>query len=253
MDKQQLRQAWGGPLLGRIAHHIVPDSMLGNELAGYAPYRTPGERGSLAKAKAAMRGSKYDTADDGTCSAAACHDVVLLDDTRTPAFLKLLPIVEAGAKKIGITFHVLSVGGAFATLGTPAKNIPFAVFPAWIKDYPDPLTFLRPLFDGRSIVANGNVDFTLVGLKPSQAKKLGITGSTSNIPSVDSTLDRCAALAGAPRRGCWENLDRTLMTKIVPWVPYLQAKVAHITGPRVTQWGFDQFAGTTAYAHVAVS
>ena len=43
------------------------------------------------------------------------------------------------------------------------------------------------------------------------------------------------------------------MTEIVPWVPYLQANVAHITGPHVTQWQFDQFTAATAYAHVAVS
>jgi hypothetical protein len=36
-------------------------------------------------------------------------------------------------------------------------------------------------------------------------------------------------------------------------VPYLQAKVAHITGPHVTQWQFDQLAATTAYAHVAAA
>ena len=114
-------------------------------------------------------------------------------------------------------------------------------------------TFLGPLFEGRSIVPNGNVDFTLVGLKPSQAGKLGITGSTANLPSVDSDLDRCAALAGTPRRRCYEQLDKRLTATIVPWVPYLQANVAHITGPRVTQWEFDQFTGTTAYAHVAVS
>ena len=27
---------------------------------------------------------------------------------------------------------------------------------------------------------------------------------------------------------------------------------AHITGPTVTKWGYDQFSGGTAYAHVAV-
>ena len=36
-------------------------------------------------------------------------------------------------------------------------------------------------------------------------------------------------------------------------MPYLLANVAHITGPHVTRWQFDQFAATTAYAHVAVA
>jgi peptide/nickel transport system substrate-binding protein len=253
MDKAELRRAWGGPLLGSIAHHVVPDTMFEDELAEYDPYRTPGDHGSLAKAKQAMRGSRYDTAHDGTCSAPACHDVLLLDSTRTTAFLKLLPLVEAGAKKLGITFHVVTDAAAYSTLGTTSKNIPIAVFTAWTKDYPDAVTFLSPLFDSDSIIPSGNANTSLVGLRPAQAKKLGVTGSTANIPSVYPDLARCGALAGQRRRACYERLDKKLMTGIVPWVPYLQANVAHITGPRVTQWQFDQFTVCTAYAHVAVA
>ena len=61
MDKHALVQAWGGPLIGEVANHIIPDTLLNNLLAEYAPYKTPGDRGSVAKAKAAMKGSKYDT------------------------------------------------------------------------------------------------------------------------------------------------------------------------------------------------
>ena len=43
------------------------------------------------------------------------------------------------------------------------------------------------------------------------------------------------------------------MTKVVPWVPYLWVYNPHITSSHVTQWDYDQFSGTTAYAHVAVS
>ena len=253
LDKASLRQAWGGPLLGRIAHHIVPDSIFHDELAAYDPYRTAGDRGSVAKARRAMRGSKYDLAHDGMCSAAACHHVFLLTSTRTPAYLQILPIVEADAKKIGITFEPRAMEDAPAVLGTTAKNIPIATFTAWAKDYPDAVTFLSPLFDGRTIIPVGNTNVSLVGLDPSQAGKLGLRGSTTNVPSVNADLDRCAARSGQSRRTCYERLDKVLMTKAVPWVPYLQANVAHITGPHVTQWRFDQFSAATAYAHVAVS
>src|SRR5205085_10507744 len=56
MDKHALVQAWGGPTIGKVANHIVPDTLFNNQLAEYAPYKTPGDRGSLAKAKAAMKG-----------------------------------------------------------------------------------------------------------------------------------------------------------------------------------------------------
>jgi peptide/nickel transport system substrate-binding protein len=251
MDKAAMVQAWGGPVMGKVAHHIAPDTLFGNQLAEYAPYKTPGDHGGLAKAKAAMKGSKYDTKHDGTCSAPVCKNVLMLTDTHLVDD-KLTPVVRAAAAKIGITFTVRRVSGAYPVLQTTSKNIAIGQFPGWAKDYADPLTFFNPLFDGRTIIPTGNVNYSLVGLTPSRAKGLGLTGNLTGIPSVDAQIDRCTATTGQARLTCYENLDRTLMTKVVPWVPYLSQFQAHITGPTVTKWEYDQFSGGTAYAHVAV-
>ena len=168
-------------------------------------------------------------------------------------FSRMLPTIMQDAKELGITFHVSTINGAFPTLQTTNKNIAIAIFPGWAKDYADALTFFNPLFDGRTIIPQGNVNYSLVGMKPSQAKALGVKGTITGLPSVDSDLDRCAALAGQARLTCYEVLDKKLMTQVVPWVPYLWVNNPHIVGPRVTQWQYDQFSGTTAYAHVAVS
>src|SRR5439155_15669375 len=217
----------------------------------FDPYAAPGDHGSLAKAKAAMRGSKYDLKRDGTCSAPQCKGVLLLSDTRgvDPA---ITAVVESSAKKIGITFTVRTVSGAFPVLQTPSRNIAIAEFSAWFKDYPDPLTFFEPLFDGRGIIPSGNVNYSLVGVTPAIAKRVGVKADVSGIPSVDSMLDQCAPLVGQPRLTCYERLDEYLMTKVVPWVPVQWQNDHHITSARVTQWAFDQSTGSTGYAHVAV-
>jgi peptide/nickel transport system substrate-binding protein len=252
IDKTALRQVAGGPLAGKVAGHIIPDGVFGNQLADYDPYRTPGEHGSLARAKAAMIGSKYDTAGNGMCSAAACHNVLLLNDAAS-VNARSLPVVVQDAAEIGITFHVSTIAGAFPTLQTTSKNIAIAIFPGWGKDYADPLTFFNPLFHGRSIIPRGNTNYSLVGMKPSQAKALGVTGTITGIPSIDAGIDRCGRLSGPARLACYEGLDKTLMTTVLPWVPFLFGNAAHLTGPHVTQWEFDQFSGATALAHVAVS
>ena len=82
VNKVALIQAWGGPVLGTVANHIAPDTIFNNQLADYAPYSTPGNTGSLAKAKAAMMGSKYDTGHNGMCDAAACKNVLMISGTR---------------------------------------------------------------------------------------------------------------------------------------------------------------------------
>ena len=252
MDKTSLVQAWGGPTIGDVANHIVPDPILQNRLADYAPYGTAGDKGDLAKAKAAMKGSKYDTAGNGTCNASACHDVVLVADQRE-VDTKMLPVIIADAKKIGITFKVRSVKGAYPTIQTPSNNVPIAERPAWGKDYADALTFFTPLFDGRTIIANGNTNYSLVGITPAQCTALKVKGNCVGVPSINKELDTCSALLKNARLTCYVNLDKTLMTKVVPWIPYMWSKATHITSSKVTQWQFDQFGGSIGYAHVAVS
>jgi peptide/nickel transport system substrate-binding protein len=251
MDKHALVQAWGGPTIGQVANHIVPDSMFSNQLAEYKPYKTAGDRGSVAKAKAAMKGSKYDTSGNGTCSASACKNVYLLADARA-VDVKMLPVIQADAKKIGITFKVHTIKGAYPTLQTPSKNVPIGERPGWGKDYADALTFFTPLFDGRNIIPNGNTNYSLVGITPAQCKTLKVGGNCTGVPSVNSQLDKCSVLIGQPRLTCYENLDKTLMTSVLPWVPYMWSLATHITAPNVTAWNFDQFSGSIAYSHVAV-
>ena len=67
----------------------------------------------------------------------------------------MLPVIQADATKIGITFTVRTINGAYPTIQTPSKNVPIAERPGWGKDYADALTFFTPLFDGRTIIPNG--------------------------------------------------------------------------------------------------
>jgi peptide/nickel transport system substrate-binding protein len=251
MDKKALVQAWGGPTIGDVANHIVPDSIFNNQLAEYKPYGTVGNQGSVAKAKAALKGSKYDSKGNGTCSASACKNVLLVADTRLTD-TKLLPVIQADAAKIGITFKVRTVKGAYPTLQTPKNNVAISERPGWGKDYADASTFFIPLFASYDIIPSGNPNYALVGLTPAIAKKVGAKGSITDVPSVDAEIAKCQALAGQPRLTCWENLDKKVMTKIVPWVPYLWATVTRITSKNVTKYEYDQFATTPSYSHIAV-
>jgi ABC-type transport system substrate-binding protein len=252
LDKQAAVQAWGGPTIGAVANHIVPDSMFNNQLADYKPYATPGNHGSLAKAEAAMKGSKYDTAGNGMCSAPQCKNVLLVADTRETD-TKLLPVLQADAAKIGITFKVRTVKGAYPTLQTPANNVAISERPGWGKDYASASTFFIPLMASYDIIKNGNPNYSLVGITPAIAKKVGATGDVTNVPSIDGDINHCQAIAAAqPNLSCWENLDKKLMTQIVPWIPYLWSSVTRITSTDVTQYAYDQFGTTPAYAHMAV-
>jgi hypothetical protein len=51
---------------------------------------------------------------------------------------------------------------------------------------------------------------------------------------------------------CYQNLDKTLMLKIVPWVPWMWSTVTRITSTNVTHYQFDQFSTTPAYSMISV-
>jgi peptide/nickel transport system substrate-binding protein len=255
IDKNALRKAWGGPAAGAIATHVVPDAILGNKIKGYDPYATPGEKGDVAKAKAEVKQSKYDTNHDGICDASACKKVLMIADARTTD-RGMVPVINADAAKIGITFTNRTVAGAYNVINTTNRNIPISERPGWGKDYADALTFFQALFTSGAIIPSGNTNYSLVGVTPqlNEQKKLGIEGNFDNVPSVDSQFDACSIKpVGDARLSCWADLDKRLMTDVVPWVPYLWNYVPYVLSSDVTQWGFDQSANVTAYAHVGVT
>jgi hypothetical protein len=259
LDKTAMRQSNGGPITGPIATHIVPNPDLGNQLVGYDPYRTAGGHGSVARAKAAMKGSRYDTTGDGMCSAAACKNVLLLTDA-TSSGRALAAVIQHDAAEIGITLTVRPIPGLLSILGTVRKGIPIADG-VGLEAGPDPVAMFAPGFEGQAIIPVGNIDWSLVGITPTQCRAMHVVGDCSpydattglGVPSVNRMIDRCTDLAGGPRRSCFERLDEYLMTEVVPVIPYLTPAIPHIIGPDVSRWVFDQAGGTTAFAHVAVT
>jgi len=258
IDKAALRQIWGGPTVGDIANHIVPDSLFGGQLADYKPYRTPGDHGSATQAKKAMIGSKYADS-SGMCTAKECKNILLVSDARAvdPG---MVSTIQQDGKKIGLSFTVRTINGAYPTVQTVAKNVPISERPGWGKDYADALTFFSPLFDGRTIIPTGNTNYSLLGITQSQCTKLKVVGDCApfnaktgvGVVSVNTQLDKCAVLIDPARTSCYEKLDKYLMTVAVPWVPWMWSKVTRITSNNVTHYQFDQFSTTPAYAMISV-
>jgi peptide/nickel transport system substrate-binding protein len=258
MDKAALLQAWGGTTSGEIATHVMPPTLLNNKLgADYNPYATPDNRGDEAKAKEAMKQSKYDSNKDGICDAPQCKNLVMIN-RNTPPHTDSEPVVASSLAKIGIQVkpRELATSAAYATIQTVKNNIPIGLNASWGKDYADPYSF-AVLFDGRSIIATGNTNYSLVGITADQASKLGIEfPSGAQVPNVDADIDACQKIPNTQvdqRIDCFVNLDKKLMEQVVPWVPYLWEKKITITAPSVTKYEFDQFSGHISLTQVAVN
>jgi peptide/nickel transport system substrate-binding protein len=250
MDKAALQRAWGGPIRGDIAHHIVPDSMFNNELEDYAPYKTEGDAGDEEAAKEEMRQSKYDSDGDGVCDDDACNGLLFVN-RNVPPFTDMEPSIVQAAAKLGIELTPREFEDAYPIIQDATRNVPISSVPGWGKDYADASTFMV-LFDSASILPQGNVNYALVGLTSEAARESNIGGNVQNIPSVDEEINRCEPLTGEERVTCWMELDQHLMENVVPWVPYLDATNVDVLGPAVTAYEYDQFSGEAAFSRLAV-
>jgi len=251
MDKEGLRRAWGGAPKGEIANHIVPDAMFGGALDDYAPYATEGDAGNLDEAKAEMAQSKYDTNQDGVCDAPECSNIQHIT-RNTDVWKKMEPVIESSMLKIGLKLESRELEDSYTVIQTVSKAVPVSSTPGWGKDYADASTFMV-LFDSRSILPEGNVNYSLVGLTPDEVTAMKVKGTTTDIPSVDDKIDACnETIDNDERLVCWEDLDKDLMENVVPWVPYLDANADFVISDAVVNYTFDQNSGEPAWAHIAI-
>jgi peptide/nickel transport system substrate-binding protein len=257
IDKAGILQAWGGTTFGQIATHIMPPTLVNDQLGqDYDPYASMDHRGDVAKAQAELKRSKYDANKDGKCDGAACRNLLMVNSNVAP-WTDAEPVVVQSLGRIGVKVkpRQLTASAAFTTIQTVANRVPIALNGGWVKDYADPYTFAGPLFAGSSIIATGNTNYSLLGLTQSQASELKIPYPAGGTPNVDAEIGNCQKIpqTDPSRTNCWVNFDKQLMERVVPWVPYLWGNALTVTAPTVTKYEFDQFSGQISLTQIAVN
>lgn len=255
LDKAAIQRVWGGKLSGDIATHILPPEITSGHPTGeeYDPYPSPNYAGDVEAAKEEMKQSKYDSDQDGVCDDPVCDGIFHINRKDAPQG-DMTPIIEKSFSQIGLELETRELLDAYPVVSTVAKDLPISTYPGWGKDYPDAYTFVGFLFQGGDkILCEGNYNYALVGITEERLKECGGSGNTEDVPSVDADTAECLkSPLGEERDNCFIELDKKLMEEVVPWVPYLWEQHTGVFGPTVTKFDFDQNAGETSYAHVAV-
>jgi len=252
LDKAELLKTFGGSTAGQIATQVAPPLLLGNQTSTYDPFATPGQHGSLQLAQAEMKLSKYDPNQTGMCTDPACKGLVMINNNVTP-WTDAEGIVVDDLAKIGIQVvpRELDPGAAYNTVQKVSNQVPISMNMTWLYDYPDVYIYLA-VFSTDFLAADGNSNFSLVGLTPALAKSLGVAYPAGGIPSVDSKVSECQAASGAARLQCWIAVDKEVSGNIVPYAPFLVLNRITITGSDVTAFQFSP-AATVAFTQYAVS
>jgi peptide/nickel transport system substrate-binding protein len=253
VDKAAIRDFAGGPLAGRIAGHILLDSLTDNLLLDYDPYATTGHRGDVDAARAEMARSDYDRDGDGRCDGPSCTGAVALAFEQQPA-AKQASVVRDNLEEIGIEIDLrffLDPDNLFPRLQDPTNKVALGVGVGWITDFINGSQFFIPgqsLFDRASITGGNNV--SLLGATREQLEEWGY--DVASVPSIDDKINECLPLVGSEQVQCWAEADQLLMEEVVPWVPWLSQSYVRTVSDRVASYSFDQFTSGPAFERIAL-
>jgi peptide/nickel transport system substrate-binding protein len=214
-DRNALRQAFGGPLVGDIPTHWIPPGQPGFEEAG-------GEAGPgvdfLAKPegdlnlameymkKAGFSSGKYDGGKTFTGVSDNATQQKQVSETAVSQFAKL------GFK---VDMKYVTRDSMYTKYCQVPSNQP-DVCPSvgWLKDFADPETLIGPVFNGKNILEQGNSNFALL-----------------DDPKVNEIMDKAEVINDPTERNkAWGEADKavTEAAASIPWLwdkqPLLMAK-----------------------------
>jgi peptide/nickel transport system substrate-binding protein len=204
-DREAIRLARGGALVGPIATHFIPPSIAGFKEAG-------GEKGpnfdfianpkgdpALAAEymrKAGFKSGKYEG-----------DKPILVIGENAGVDKQVSSVVRDIFAKLGfkVNLRELSSDTAYTKFcNVPKSNYNVCATTGWIKDFNDPQSILDVPFNGASIVPTNNSNWPLL-----------------DVPAINKALDK-AKLVSEPqaRAEAWGKVDDMIMAQ-APAIPYI--------------------------------
>ena len=243
------RPFWWGYAWGAPTGHIAIDAITENLLVDYDPYRTPAEKGSVARARAEMARSDYDQDGDGVCDDPACKDLRLVT-WREVALPEMAARVRDDLEQIGITLDVRVEADydAYLKATAPATRTAATIGDLWGGEYPNGSSYFVPRFAGPELKGS---NVSLVGATKAQLERWGY--AVRSVPNIDVRIERCLPLVGRAQVECWAQVDQYLMEKVVPWVPYALHAHTYVLSDRIAHFSIDQFTAQASLDQVALA
>jgi peptide/nickel transport system substrate-binding protein len=203
LDRNAMLLAFGGTTVGSIASHIIPPGINGFDQAGgfkgpsldwlASPNGNPQLAASYLK-KAGFSGGKY-----------SGPKLLMVGDNSTNA-KGAAQVALNGLEKIGFGFNYRPVprGTMYSKYcNVPSQKVPICVNVGWLKDFADAQTMLDPTFNGKNIVATGNVNWPQL-----------------NDPKLNKEMDDAELIVDpAQRTKAWGKIDDdiTATAAAIPW------------------------------------
>jgi peptide/nickel transport system substrate-binding protein len=207
-DRDALRKAFGGPLVGDIPTHWIPPGQPGFDEAGGT--NGPGvdflakPTGDMNLAmeymkKAGYTSGKYDGGKTFSGVSDNATQQKQVSETAVAQFAKL---------GFNVKMRYVTRDSMYTKYCQVPSNQP-DVCPSvgWLKDFADPEAELGPVFNGKNILDQGNSNFSLI-----------------DDPKINAAMDKAEVInEPAARNKAWGEVDK-MLTEAAPSIPWLWDK-----------------------------
>lgn len=263
LDKEGVRKAYGGELRGQIATSVEPPTVL-PESANIDPYGSAANpNGTPDKAAEEMAQSRYDTDKNGVCDdGGACDNILFLGRSEDPwPEMNQVAVQSLSGILPGLKLQEVDTSTGYTTLQQIKKLIPISLVPGWGKDYNSPYGFDYYIFSSDGIFScTAATNYSLIGISKEMADSCGIGAeydayiqNNGDVPNVDDKINECVGKPADEVNACYQELDTTLMTDVVPWVPWVWANNWTTVNPTVNKYVFDANANNFSYVNSSVN
>jgi peptide/nickel transport system substrate-binding protein len=204
-DREALRLARGGPLIGDIATHFLPPTMAGFDQAGGmegtgVDFISADGKPNDALAAEYMKKAGYETGKyDGT-------ETLLMVASNTATAPAVAQIAKEQFEELGfkITLRLVTLNTMYTKFcSIPSANVAVCPSVGWGKDFSDGQTIMDPLFNGNNISKQANNNYPEL-----------------DVPEINDKMEAAKLLTDPKERAAaWGEVDR-MVTEQAPAVPW---------------------------------
>ncbi len=217
-DRNALRLARGGALIGDMPTHYIPPGMAGFDQSGGLKgfgldfMNTTGAPNPEVAAeyfkKAGMASGKYEGKDE-----------LLMVGDNSGVATKVAELAKTNFEQLGfkVKLRLVEHNVMYTKYcNVPSANVTVCPNVGWLKDFADAQTLLDPTFNGKNIIPANNSNWSLL-----------------NDPAINDAMDKAELLAKPDERAtAWANIDK-MISEQAPAIPYVWDKNPEIRSANV--------------------
>ena len=234
-DRNALRLARGGALIGDIPTHYIPPGMAGFDQSGGLKgfgldfMNTTGAPNPAVASeyfkKAGMASGKYEGKDE-----------LLMVGDNSGVATKVAELAKTNFEQLGfkVKLRLVEHNVMYTKYcNVPSANVTVCPNVGWLKDFADAQTLLDPTFNGKNIIPANNSNWSLL-----------------NDPTINDAMAKAELLAKPEERATgWANIDK-MITEQAPAIPYVwdknpEIRSANVNGVATLNFGLWDIAWTS--------